>query len=104
MRQVGVLAAAGLYALDHNLPKLGRDHEIARRIANLFNSSGQGHFRVDDKQKTSNLVFVDIDPKVINAADLLRRIEMVSSQISIHLKDLIKKCDLSIFPLIILEI
>ena len=33
MRQSGVLAAAGLYALSHNLPKLKRDNEIAHHLA-----------------------------------------------------------------------
>ena len=33
MRQVGILAAAGLYAIEHNLPRLDRDHARARRLA-----------------------------------------------------------------------
>jgi threonine aldolase len=33
MRQSGVLAAAGLYALDHHLARLPEDHENARRLA-----------------------------------------------------------------------
>src|SRR5580704_7353653 len=33
MRQAGIIAAAGLYALDHNLARLAQDHENARIIA-----------------------------------------------------------------------
>ena len=33
MRQVGVLAAAGLYALDHHLERLAEDHAHARLLA-----------------------------------------------------------------------
>jgi threonine aldolase len=33
MRQIGVLAAAGLYALDHNVDRLSVDHEHATRLA-----------------------------------------------------------------------
>lgn len=33
MRQVGIFAAAGLYALEHNLGRLADDHANARRIA-----------------------------------------------------------------------
>jgi threonine aldolase len=33
MRQVGVLAAAGLYALDHHIARLADDHARARRLA-----------------------------------------------------------------------
>ena len=32
MRQVGLLAAAGLYALDHHLPELHRDHQLASQL------------------------------------------------------------------------
>jgi threonine aldolase len=33
MRQIGILAAAGLYALDHHVERLADDHEHARLIA-----------------------------------------------------------------------
>ena len=33
MRQVGIFAAAGLWALDHNLDRLAEDHANARSIA-----------------------------------------------------------------------
>jgi threonine aldolase len=38
MRQVGILAAAGLYALDHNLARLDEDHDNARRLAEMLQS------------------------------------------------------------------
>ena len=34
MRQAGILAAAGLYALDHNIARLRDDHDHARQLAN----------------------------------------------------------------------
>ena len=33
MRQVGVLAAAGLYALRHNIDRLELDHQHAKQVA-----------------------------------------------------------------------
>jgi threonine aldolase len=36
MRQAGILAAAGIYALEHNIPRLKEDHENARRLAVLL--------------------------------------------------------------------
>jgi threonine aldolase len=33
MRQAGIIAAAGLYALDHHVERLGDDHARARRLA-----------------------------------------------------------------------
>lgn len=38
MRQVGILAAAGLYALDHEVPRIREDHEKARRIGTSLES------------------------------------------------------------------
>jgi threonine aldolase len=39
MRQVGIYAAAGLYALDHNLERLAEDHRNARVIAERLRAS-----------------------------------------------------------------
>ena len=38
MRQVGYLAAAGLYALDHNIERLTEDHHKANEIGEVLNS------------------------------------------------------------------
>ena len=38
MRQAGLLAAAGLYALEHNVDRLAEDHANARRLAQGFSS------------------------------------------------------------------
>src|SRR6478752_5169970 len=37
MRQAGYLAAAGIYALEHNIERLAEDHEHAREIAAALN-------------------------------------------------------------------
>ena len=42
MRQVGSFAAAGLYALDHNLDRLAEDHANARRIAEVIAETRYG--------------------------------------------------------------
>ena len=36
MRQVGYLAAAGIYALDHHIERLREDHENARQLATVL--------------------------------------------------------------------
>jgi len=41
LRQVGVLAAAGLVALDHMIPRLAEDHDNARRLAEAL-AAGRG--------------------------------------------------------------
>lgn len=57
MRQVGVLAAAGLYALDHNVDRLKQDHEHAARLAAGLESIKQlaGRVRVN-----TNILYLDI--------------------------------------------
>jgi threonine aldolase len=62
MRQVGVLAAAGLYALDHHVERLADDHEHARLIAAACG--------VDPSSVPTNIVVVDVPsaPDVVAAA------------------------------------
>jgi threonine aldolase len=40
MRQAGILAAAGLYALDHNVDRLAEDHANAARLAAGLRDAG----------------------------------------------------------------
>jgi len=57
LRQSGVLAAAGLYALDHNVERLVDDHANARRLAELLgNIAG---IRIMNPEVETNIVFID---------------------------------------------
>ncbi|MDQ6735838.1 MAG: low-specificity L-threonine aldolase [Nitrospirota bacterium] len=38
MRQAGILAAAGMYALEHNIARLKEDHEHANRLAQILHN------------------------------------------------------------------
>ncbi len=62
MRQAGVLAAAGLYALDHNVGRLGEDHANANRLAQGIAALG---LAVDPVQ--TNMVFVAIPKESVAA-------------------------------------
>jgi threonine aldolase len=57
MRQVGLLAAAALYALDHNLPKLADDHRRARRLAEYVD--GLDGFSVVPPD--TNIIMIDVE-------------------------------------------
>ena len=58
MRQAGVLAAAGAYALEHHIERLADDHDNAARLAaGLSKLDALG---VDAAQ--TNMVFVDVPP------------------------------------------
>ncbi|HLJ54303.1 MAG TPA: low-specificity L-threonine aldolase [Chthonomonadaceae bacterium] len=56
MRQAGVLAAAGLYALDHNVARLAEDHANARRLASAI-AAGLG-LVVETEPPASNMVYM----------------------------------------------
>ncbi|MCX7936472.1 MAG: aminotransferase class I/II-fold pyridoxal phosphate-dependent enzyme [Chlorobi bacterium] len=52
MRQTGVIAAAGLYALEHHLQRLAEDHEHARLFANGISN----HFELMLNPPPTNIV------------------------------------------------
>ena len=57
MRQVGVLAAAGIYALTHNVERLAEDHEKARIIARALAETTWA--KVDPAKVPTNIVYVE---------------------------------------------
>lgn len=56
MRQAGILAAAGLYALDHHLSRLAEDHAHARMLHTLLNPVCGGTLQVPE----TNIVMIDL--------------------------------------------
>ena len=58
MRQAGILAAAGLYALEHNVARLAVDHANAKRLA--AGIAGLPGLAFDPPQ--TNMLFLDVAP------------------------------------------
>ncbi|MBE1285647.1 MAG: low-specificity L-threonine aldolase [Rhodobacteraceae bacterium] len=58
MRQAGVLAAAALHALDHNVTRLSEDHDRASALADALRAIGAGQV----KQATNMVFFTPTDP------------------------------------------
>ena len=56
MRQSGILAAAGLYALDHNLSRICEDHENAKRFTELLSD----HPALRPSIPETNIVMLDL--------------------------------------------
>jgi threonine aldolase len=56
MRQAGVIAAAALYAFEHNVERLAYDHERARRLADGLREAG---YAVEPPE--TNLVLVEVE-------------------------------------------
>jgi threonine aldolase len=59
MRQAGILAAAGIYALDHHVQRLTEDHGRAKQLAKILKSLPWVESIVEPE---SNLLFFNISP------------------------------------------
>lgn len=71
MRQCGVLAAAGLVALDNNIARLADDHARAERLAaGLQRIDG---VRVVDGRAHTNMAFIQLPGRGTDDLDALRR-------------------------------
>jgi threonine aldolase len=68
MRQVGILAAAGRYALDHQLTRLAQDHAHARSIAEAVAEVLPS--AVDPADVETNIVVLDLTACGRPAADV----------------------------------
>ena len=71
MRQVGILAAAGHYALDHNISRLAEDHLRAQKIAQALAAINPS--LVDPKKVATNIVGLELSKVGISAAELASR-------------------------------
>ncbi|WP_212846267.1 low specificity L-threonine aldolase [Catellatospora sp. IY07-71] len=69
MRQAGILAAAGLYALEHHIDRLADDHARARRLADALAPYGV----VDADRVRTNLVLLDLSKTALDAHGLAGR-------------------------------
>ncbi len=71
MRQSGILAAAGLYALDNNFDRLAEDHNNARIIAERL--AGLRGLKLDLKTVQSNIVIFRTEAPTPDAATIIAR-------------------------------
>ncbi len=58
MRQAGVIAAAGLYALENNVDRLAEDHENAKSLARSLSKLEE--LSVQHSENQTNMVFVNL--------------------------------------------
>ncbi len=72
MRQAGIVAAAGLYALRHNIERLAEDHRRARALAERIAAAPA--LAVDLAAVETNIVFADTRPSGLRAADVVGRL------------------------------
>ncbi|HUH31482.1 MAG TPA: GntG family PLP-dependent aldolase, partial [Rhodanobacter sp.] len=65
-RQAGMLAAAGLYALDHHVARLADDHRRAATLAGLLREIAGVHLL----GQYTNMVFIKVAPDRLHALDV----------------------------------
>jgi len=80
MRQAGIVAAAGIYALDHHLERLREDHENAKCLAYGLNRI-KGVFINPDEVET-NILFFDVPQTGKTASEIAEA--MKKQRILIH--------------------
>jgi threonine aldolase len=72
MRQAGIIAAAGVYALDNNVERLAEDHAHAKRLGEgLAQISG---LRLDPAEIETNMVYFEVDPARMTAPEFSARL------------------------------
>ena len=78
MRQIGILAAAGLYALDHHVERLAEDHQKAKDIEAVLNSCSYVKKIIPVQ---TNIVIFEVNSDV-NANDLVNQLANNNIRIS----------------------
>jgi len=71
MRQAGIVAAAGVYALEHHVDRLADDHVRARRLGEGWHAAG---LPVDLEQVETNFVQLDVGALGLDRDDALARL------------------------------
>lgn len=74
MRQVGIIAAAALYALEHNIDRLAKDHQHAKVLANELTKIDA--FQINPDYVETNIVVFDVsksDYSVNEVVDKLKK-------------------------------
>jgi threonine aldolase len=73
MRQVGIIAAAGIYALENNIDRLADDNARARRLGESI--SGIRTIAIDLETVQTNIIVVDVAGSVLSVEDAILRLE-----------------------------
>ena len=69
MRQIGILGAAGLYALDHHLDRLADDHDNAKLVASSLRSNPRVSLVADPVE--TNIVIFSLEAGAPDAAAVI---------------------------------
>ncbi len=73
MRQAGILAAAAIYAVEHNFPLLKEDHRRIRRLAGAISELPGVSVDLDSVQ--TNILIFRVAPQKMDADELVARLQ-----------------------------
>ena len=96
MRQVGILAAAGIYAIDNNLMKLELDHKRAKVVAQTIENAEAS--LISSKFVETNIVGLDLSKTELTAkklSDLLSEEGILTSALGPKYLRLVLHCDIT---------
>jgi threonine aldolase len=79
MRQAGIVAAAGVYALERNVGRIADDHARARRLAEGWAGAG---LAVDLEQVETNFVQLDVGPLGLTVPEAIARLAEAGVRLS----------------------
>ena len=65
MRQGGIVAAAGQFALDHNIDRLSDDHANAAMLATGLSEACRGHLKIELPQ--TNIIWAELAPSIADS-------------------------------------
>ena len=86
MRQSGILAAAGIYALENNIERLSEDHIRASRLAETVNAMDS--FSVELEGVQSNMVYVQCMGQ--SSSDVARRLAELRVDVSVETDSIVR--------------
>ncbi len=90
MRQVGILAAACLYALDHHVERLADDHAHAKLLSDQI--ATLPGLSVDPTTVETNLVWIEVDPRLGSASQVSAKLRAEGVLISALDGQLMRAC------------
>ncbi len=69
MRQIGFLAAAGIYALDHHIGRLEEDHRKAKKLA--YGLAEIENITINPAEVETNILYFDVSPSERTAQEVV---------------------------------
>jgi threonine aldolase len=90
MRQAGIIAAAGIYALSQNVERLADDHRRARRLAEQLNDLPG--LAVDMQTVESNMVYIDHSATGLSTNEFTARLKSAGVIVSTRPPHHIRMC------------